>query len=350
MPVQTSGDPRGLFQAGIGDGRPLLLFTGLALILSGAFALFQSATGHFLPHDVEYLGMTAKELCHIDQCRIVHFMFHDRVSFGGSLIAIGSLYMWLTEFPLRQRQDWAWWLLLLSGMVGFATFLTYLGYGYLDTWHGVATLALTPFYAVGLYVSFYTFPRPTSIRSLLEPGVRPRWRSAPGVGRALLLVTAVMLVVGGTTIMCVGMTSVFVPQDLQFMGMSADAIRAINPRLVPLIAHDRAGFGGGLCSTGVTVFFCVWCGRPSRSLWQVLAVAGASGFGTAVFIHPIVGYISLSHLMPAVVVAVMFCAGLALSFNTMNDEPKPARASVRSGHTICESVPLSGASVPTERN
>jgi len=36
--------------------------------------------------------------------------------------------------------------------------------------------------------------------------------------------------------------------------------------LIPLIAHDRAGFGGGLCCTGLTVFFCVWCARPSRSL------------------------------------------------------------------------------------
>src|SRR5947209_5743673 len=108
--LREAPDPRGLFAALIGDGRPPLLFSGLVLILCAAFALFQSATRHFLPHDVEYLGMTAKDLCRIDQCRIVHFMFHDRVSFGGSLIAIGSLYMWLTEFPLRQRQHWAWWL------------------------------------------------------------------------------------------------------------------------------------------------------------------------------------------------------------------------------------------------
>jgi hypothetical protein len=311
-------DRRGIFEALVGDGRPLLLFTGLVLVLSGAFALFQSAMGQFLPHDVDYLGMTAKDLCRLDQCRIVHFMFHDRVSFGGSLISIGSLYLWLTEFPLKRREHWAWWLLLVSGVVGFATFLTYLGYGYLDTWHGIATLALAPFYAAGMYVSLFTLRKPTSARCLFKPGVKPTsWRSAAGVGRALLLATAVMLVIGGATIMCVGMTHVFVPQDLQFMGMSADSIRAINPRLVPLIAHDRAGFGGGLCATGVTVFFCVWCGAPSRSLWQVLAVAGASGFGTAVFIHPIVGYVNVSHLAPAVVVAAMFCVGLVLSYRQM---------------------------------
>ena len=35
--------------------------------------------------------MTADQLCGVDQCKIVHFMFHDRVSFGGSLIAIGTV-------------------------------------------------------------------------------------------------------------------------------------------------------------------------------------------------------------------------------------------------------------------
>jgi hypothetical protein len=35
-------------------------------------------------------------------------------------------------------------------VVGFLTFLAYLGYGYLDTWHGVATLFLLPVFGVGL--------------------------------------------------------------------------------------------------------------------------------------------------------------------------------------------------------
>src|SRR5205814_7053765 len=115
------------------------------------------------------------------------------------------------------------------------------------------------------------------------------------------------------TIMAVGMTRVFVPQDLEYMGLSAADLRAIHPHLVPLIAHDRAGFGGGLCTTGLTVFFCVWCGTPSRSLWQVLCLAGAAGFATAILIHPIIGYLSFSHLAPAVTAAVLFYVGLALS-------------------------------------
>ena len=129
--------------------------------------------------------------------------------------------------------------------------------------------------------------------------------------------TALMLIGGGLTIMIVGSTFVFVPQDLQFMGMSAAQLKAVNPRLVPLIAHDRAGFGGGLCCTGVIVFFCVWCARPGKSLWQVLCVAGVTGFGTAIGIHPIVGYNSASHLAPAVIAAAIFIMGLTLCFKPM---------------------------------
>src|SRR3982751_1226132 len=113
---QTIPDDRGLLEALIGDGRPFLIFTGLCLVLSGGFALFLSATGHFLPHDVQFLGITADELCAIDQCRIVHFMFHDRVSFGGALIAIGSLYMWLAEFSPRPGLAWGGGVFVFAGI------------------------------------------------------------------------------------------------------------------------------------------------------------------------------------------------------------------------------------------
>src|SRR5256885_14365965 len=94
--------------------------------------------------------MTAPQLCSLQGCRILHFMIHDRISFGGVLIAIGVLYLWLALVPLRRRESWAWWALALSGSTGFLSFLAYLGYGYLDTWHGAATLTLLPIFVVGL--------------------------------------------------------------------------------------------------------------------------------------------------------------------------------------------------------
>jgi hypothetical protein len=314
---EISVDDRGFFRAIIGDGRPLLIFTGLSLVLSGAFALFLSATGHFLPHDIQFLGMTAEQLCALYQCRIVHFMFHDRVSFGGALIAVGALYMWMAEFPLRRREPWAWWLFILSGLVGFLSFLAYLGYGYLDTWHGTATLFLLPCFIAGLIRSRRLLPRPAPLSSLLKPSVAIKCRTRLGLGRLCLLATAAGMILGGATIMTVGMTSVFVPQDLLFMGLAASDLHAINPHLVPLIAHDRAGFGGGICASGITVLFCVWCGEPSRSLWQALCLAGVVGFAAAIGVHPVVGYNDFIHLAPALLGALMFALGLFLTFKPM---------------------------------
>jgi len=317
----ASRDRRGLAEALIADGRPVLTFTGLALAACGGFALFQSATGHFLPHDVAYLGMDARALCSLQGCRIVHFMFHDRVAFGGVLIAVGLLYAWLSEFPLRAGEAWAWRAFAWSGACGFASFLTYIGYGYLDTWHGAATLVLLALFALGLgrsrravADSDWTKPRP--LRSL-DPG------------RLILLATGLGLLGAGLTISIVGSTMVFVPQDLTFMGLSAADLRAINPRLVPLIAHDRAGFGGALVTCGVTWLFCVFYGAPSRSLWQALLLAGIAGFGCAIGIHAIIGYLDLVHLAPALLGAALFAVAMVLSFKPMcgsNARPAGSRA------------------------
>jgi hypothetical protein len=297
---------RGFLEISIGDGRPLLVLSAVLLVACGAFAIFQAATGHFLPHDTVYLGMTASELCALQSCRILHFMIHDRISFGGVIVAIGVLYMWLALFPLRRRESWAWWALALSSLTGFLSFLSYLGYGYLDTWHGAATLALVPLFVVGL----------VRTRRLRRDTVAPNsldLRSGPGIGRALLLLSSIGISAAGLTIMTVGMTRVFVPQDLEFIGMTRAAVSAINPHLVALIAHDRAGFGGALASFGVAMFACLRYARPSRALWQALTIAGVAGFGTAVGVHPAIGYLSVTHLGPAVVGCFVFAAGLALA-------------------------------------
>ena len=265
---EQSVDQRGLFDALVGDGGPLLKLTGIALIGSGLFAFFLGATGHFLPHDIAFLGVTSEALYLIADARLVKFMVHDRVSFGGAILGVGVLYLWLAEFPLRRGEGWAWWALFVSGFVGFASFLAYLGYGYLDSWHGAATLVLLPTFGLGMYRAIRNIKTSHSAVTLKRPGWRGAWRSKYGIGRALLLATSLCLVLGGLIIMTVGMTSVFVPTDLEFMELCVGDLNALNPRLVPLIAHDRAGFGGGVCCCGLTMFLCIYCSGPSRSLWQ----------------------------------------------------------------------------------
>jgi hypothetical protein len=318
-------DRRGLLAELVGDGRPLLTLTALALLFSGGFALFLSARREFLPHDIGYLGMTARDLCAIADCRIVGFMFHDRVAFGGTLIAIGILYLWLIRFPLAEGARWAWWTLAGSAGIGFLTFLSYLGTGYLDSWHGVATLALLPLFGAGLWRTRAAGLRTRHGRPAGSKGSRiDRVR----IGRWLLLLTGAGMVVAGLTITTIGTLVVFVPQDLAFIGLDRATLDAIDPHLVPLIAHDRAGFGGGLATTGLIVVSVVRFGRPSRALWQALALAGIAGFGAAIGVHGLIGYLDITHVGPAILAAGLFAVGMALVRPSM---PAPSNAGPASG-------------------
>jgi hypothetical protein len=313
MPAETPLDRRSLLQAALADGRPALLLTGVCLVLSGAFAIVVAAMGQFLPHDVAFLGMTERDLCAVNECRIVHFMEHDRVSFGGVLMGIGLLYLWLVEFPLRAGEAWAWWTLVASGAVGFASFLCYLGYGYLDTWHGIATLGLLPCFLLGMWGSSQiVHGKAIAFRNLRFTNWGP-WRSRTGVGRLCLLAMVLGIVGAGATIQLVATTTVFVPQDLAYMGLTTERLHEINPRLIPLIAHDRAGFGGGLASGGIVLASILSFARHTRSLWQIIALVGTIGFTCAIGVHPAIGYTDFIHLLPAYAGAVLLFVGLSLT-------------------------------------
>lgn len=294
----------GFFARVVDDGRPALLLTAAALGASGAFAIFLSMRREFLPHDVSYLGMTAHEICALADCRVVRFMFHDRVAFGGSLISLAVLYAWLSAVPLRERESWAWWTFAASGVLGFGSFLTYIGYGYLDSWHAAATLALLPVFLAGVVRSarLAALPSPGWLRSREGHAANPLTRA----GRWTLLATGAGMFAAGAVILFLGTTEVFVAEDLAFMGLTRDGLHAVNPRLVPLIAHDRAGFGGGLATTGLVLMFCAWYARPSRAFHQALLLAGTAGFGCAIGVHFFEGYTNPVHLAPAFAGAVLF--------------------------------------------
>ena len=140
-----------------------------------------------------------------------------------------------------------------------------------------------------------------------------------------MLMAAIGMVGAGFTILVIGMTQVFVPTDLTFIGLTRDQLDSINPRLIPLIAHDRAGFGGGVATTGMLLFASVWHAKPSRSLWQALLIGGISGWSTAIGVHPLVGYNDAGHLAPAVAGALLFFAGLVLTKPSMHADLAAAR-------------------------
>ena len=118
------------------------------------------------------------------------------------------------------------------------------------------------------------------------------------------------MLLAGSVIAVLGSTVVFVPQDIVYMDFTPAQLNAINPHLIPLIAHDRAGFGGGIASCGLAVFLIAWKARPTRALWQALLVGGLAGFGCAIGIHYPMGYVSVSHLAPAWTGATIYVAGV----------------------------------------
>ena len=100
------------------------------------------------------------------------------------------------------------------------------------------------------------------------------------------------------------------PEDLAFIGLGRDVICGFNPRLMPVIAHDRAGFGGGLFSVGVLVTMIAIYARVTRSLVETLLMVGFCGFGAAIGVHYVIGYTNMFHVAPAWAGALVFFSGL----------------------------------------
>jgi hypothetical protein len=134
-----------------------------------------------------------------------------------------------------------------------------------------------------------------------------------GLGRRLVALTGVGMVIAGSVILALGSVVVFVPQDLIYIGFDRAALDAMNPHLFPLIAHDRTGFGGGVATMGLLTLGCVRWGAWMRSLWQALVVSGALGFGAAIGVHGLIGYLDATHVGPAAAGAIVFAFGMWLS-------------------------------------
>jgi hypothetical protein len=118
----------------------------------------------------------------------------------------------------------------------------------------------------------------------------------------LLILHGCGLLGAGAMISAIGVTQVFVHEDLEFMHTAAHLLETVNPRLVPLVAHDRATLGGMLVANGLTVWLSAqWGFRAGvRWLWRALALGGNVAFLLAVTVHIVVGYDDVLHLAPAI--------------------------------------------------
>ncbi|MBI1901086.1 MAG: dihydroorotate dehydrogenase [Planctomycetia bacterium] len=286
------------------------LLMGIAMLVGGGIAVAIASTRVVLPYDEAFVGMSRDELSRIND-RLLAFMSHDRVSLAGTMVAVGLLYAALAWFGMRRGQHWARVSVLVSAFSGFASFFLFLGFGYFDPFHAFVTAVLFQFLLLALH-SPDPAPAQCGPPDLVED--RP-WRLAQW-GQLLFVIQGSALFAAGLVISWVGITSVFVPEDLEFMQTTAEALTKANPRLVPLVAHDRASFGGMLTSCGLAVLLpSLWgFGRGRRWLWWALVIGGTAGYAAAIGVHLAVGYTDAMHLAPAFGGAAVLYAGAALSW------------------------------------
>ncbi len=283
---------------------------GAGMALGSAMALAIAATRIVLPYDESFVGMSREEL-HAINPRLLAFMAHDRVTLAGTMVTIGVLYLQLSLFGVRRGRRWAAQAIFASSFAGFATFFLFLGFGYFDPFHAFVTAVMLQF----LLLALHSDPSPPA--PLPPPNLRDdrRWRLSQW-GQLLFIVHAAALITAGLMIAAIGCTEVFVPEDLEFMGTTAEALCAANPRLVPLVAHDRATFGGMLLTSGLVLLLAsLWGFRQgARWLWWALLTSALPAYAAAIGVHLAVGYTNAMHLAPAFAGLALFSAALALSY------------------------------------
>ena len=283
---------------------------GAAMFFGGWLTLGLGASGVLLPYDEAYLGMESVELYRLMPV-LIQFMAHDRITLSGTMIGLGIVYMSLAFFAIRRGQHWAMMTIWWSALCGFASFFLFLIFGYFDPLHAFvsAVLLQLTFGMIQTPLPPSTVERPTCIVDDTD------WKMCQW-GQLLLVIHGFAVCTAGLAICFVGSTWVFVQEDLEFMQASRAEIIAINPRLLGLVAHDRATFGGMLIACGVaTVLPAMWgLQRGRRWLWWMLCCFGLFGYGTTLIVHGCVGYTDLKHLLPAVAGWILLSCGLGLCF------------------------------------
>ena len=283
---------------------------GAGMAVGGVLALIIAATKVVLPYDESFLGLSREVLPGINP-HLLDFMAHDRITLAGVMVAIGLLYIALSTYGIRQGMHWARQTVLISAFTGFASFFLFLGFGYLDPFHAFVTVALLQLLLLGVHSKLGPYvPR-------VRPDARTNraWRLSLW-GQLLLVIHGFALLGAGLAISAIGVTEVFVHEDLEFMRTTADALAAANPRLIPLVAHDRATLGGMLLAGGwVFLLPALWGFRRGSSwLWWTSLAAGVIAYAAAIGVHYAVGYLSVKHLLPAFGGFALMVIGLVLSY------------------------------------
>ncbi|MGD6972437.1 dihydroorotate dehydrogenase [Rossellomorea aquimaris] len=296
-------------------------YFGLFIFIGGLLALLFSLTSVILPYDEHYLGMKRESIAGFND-RIVKFMAHDRMTLAGTMISGGIVYMQLSFHGVRRGLLWAKQSIDIAAITGFLGIFLFIGYGYFDWLHLIFWLVLLPFYVYG-------WIHTKGIKGTPSSGNRGNhniWLQSL-YGQLAFVVLGISFVLGGLVISYFGVTSVFVPTDLLYLCMPPEILHEFNQNLIPVIAHDRAGFGSALLSVGLLVLTLSLWGfqQGNKWVWWTLLIGGIPAFISGIYIHFAIGYTSFTHLLPAYFAISLFLIGIVKTYsffhsNRDNDE------------------------------
>ena len=273
---------------------PWTLVIGLSMVGGGVLALVIACTRVIMPYDEAMSGLTRAAIGAVSP-RLLPFMTHDRVSLAGAMIAVGILFAALAWYGVRRGQHWAERAVIVPAGIGFCSFFSFLGFGYFDPLHAFVTAILFQFLLLAI-VGRASRPTAGGIPDRTNDAA---WRRSQWGQLGFVVHGATVLVAGGV-ILVIGMTSVFVGEDLAYLQLCAADLAAV-PGLVPLVAHDRGTFGGMLVVAGLTMLLASLWGfrRGAGWLWWSFVAAGSTGYLVAIAVHHAVGYVDAWHLAPA---------------------------------------------------
>lgn len=284
------------------------ILVGVGMIVAGLGAAAITVGPVLLWYDRDFLGASVADLHHINH-HLVGFLQHDRLTMAGNMIGIGTLFVGVSWGGIRQGRVWARNALLTSGLITFLTLFYFLLTGFLEPLHTLVVIVLFPMFV------FAVWHKPATPRwATPQEGPESERRRALW-GQLLMIGTGGGLFAAGLVISTVGLTSVFVPTDLGFLGTNSHTLQSADSDLLPFIAHDRAGFGGALIGGGLLVLLISLWGwrRGERWVWWCLLIGCTAGTAPAVAIHFSIGYTTFEHLLPVYVLIVTTALALVLS-------------------------------------
>ena len=284
------------------------VLVGVGLIVAGLGAAAIALGPVLLWYDRDYLGASVTDLRTLNG-NLVGFLIHDRLTMAGNMIGIGVLYAGMSWGGLRLGRTWARNALLVSGLFAFGTYFYFLSTGFVEPLHTLVVLILFPMFLAAVW------NRPEQPRWPRVPDGPESQRRRALWGQLLMIAVGAGLTVAGLVISTVGLTTVFVPTDLSFLGTQSHHLQSGNSALVPFIAHDRAGFGGALIGAGLAVLLISLWGwrRGERWVWWSLLVGCAFGTVPVLAIHFSIGYTHFEHLAPVYVLVAVTVVALTMA-------------------------------------